>query len=410
MRLLNTTTLTIKYFYTDIPSYAILSHTWQKEEVLFRDIQNLEIARCNAGYANIENACARARQYSFEWIWIDSCCVNPENVAELSKVIASMYRYYEDAGLCYVYLCDVSVSNICRPRDIASALKESRWFKRGWTLQELLAPKQVVFLDQNWTTIGTRWSLRKAISAVTAIPVAVFEGSDIHGYSVGQRISMPLLYGEGVARAFKRLKQEIYKTSGDHNIFSLVSVHGSRGWGDTRKYTTAADQTARYTSSDGLDYTASQPTDFANVGPDSAYTQDVAAASQAVFSGAHHNDLKDSTITLVAGHYFSYPVSAAPIGDTDNANCQWKNYAIGGAVGSLATSGAMTLSVAKRTQIAASDLLLEQARVMSYQSMSHSLTSLYQSPRDALPTVALVLTIALRVVQLANGFLKLFRR
>ncbi|KAF5344911.1 hypothetical protein D9758_011559 [Tetrapyrgos nigripes] len=247
MRLLNTKTLKLEEFYADIPRYAILSHTWEKEEVTFQDIQNLETARLKAGFAKIQNACARACRYDFEWIWIDSCCINKESSAELSEAINSMYQYYEDAVVCYVYLCDVSIE--FHPRNPESSFKDSRWFKRGWTLQELLAPHYVIFLDKDWVRIGTRWTLRDVVSAITSIPVEVFEGGwDINTYSVAQKmswaalrettrpedqayslmgifgVSMPPIYGEGGAKAFMRLQQEIIKISDDRSIFAWVAA------------------------------------------------------------------------------------------------------------------------------------------------------------------------------------------
>ncbi|KAF5308971.1 hypothetical protein D9758_018489 [Tetrapyrgos nigripes] len=247
MRLLNTKTFKLAEFYADIPPYAILSHTWEKEEVTFQDIQNLETARLKAGYAKVWNACARARRYDFDWIWIDSCCINKESSAELSEAINSMYQYYEDAAVCYVYLGDVSAKY--HPRNPKSSFKDSRWFKRGWTLQELLAPCYVVFLDKDWARIGTRWTLRDVVSAITSIPVEVFEGDwDIDAYSVAQRmswaalrettraedqayslmgifgVSMPPIYGEGGAKAFMRLQQEIIKISDDRSIFAWVAA------------------------------------------------------------------------------------------------------------------------------------------------------------------------------------------
>ncbi|KAF5344913.1 hypothetical protein D9758_011561 [Tetrapyrgos nigripes] len=247
MRLLNTQTLKLQEFYADIPRYAILSHTWEKEEVTFQDIQNLETASLKAGYAKIQNACARARNYDFEWIWIDSCCINKESSAELSEAINSMYQYYEDAAVCYVYLCDVSSE--FHPRNPKSTFKDSRWFKRGWTLQELVAPQNAVFLDKDWVRIGTRWTLCDVVSAITSIPVEVFEGGrDINTYSVAQRmswaalrettraedqayslmgifgVSMPPIYGEGGVKAFMRLQQEIIKISDDRSIFAWVAA------------------------------------------------------------------------------------------------------------------------------------------------------------------------------------------
>ncbi|KAF5318370.1 hypothetical protein D9758_018675 [Tetrapyrgos nigripes] len=188
-RLLNTKTLRVQEFFTEIPRYAILSHTWEDEEVTFQDIQSvaaladtcsgrqltfddirafLPPAQLKKGYTKVVQACVRARSYAFDWIWIDSCCINKESSAELSEAINSMYQYYANAVVCYVYLFDVSGK--LHPKDLASDFKKSRWFTRGWTLQELLAPEFISFFDKDWTKIGTRWSLRDIISVAYAVP------------------------------------------------------------------------------------------------------------------------------------------------------------------------------------------------------------------------------------------------
>lgn len=249
MRLLNTKTLQLEDFLTDIPKYAILSHTWGNQEVTFQDIQNLEVAKRKAGFSKVYKACERACNYSFEWIWIDSCCINKESSAELSEAINSMYQYYEDAGVCYAYLCDASRED--DPRYSKFMLQGCRWFKRGWTLQELLAPSFVVFLDKHWAEIGTRWSLRDAISAITSIPSHVFEDAGVmEKISIAQKmswaalrettrpedqayclmglfgVSMSPIYGEGSAKAFMRLQQEIIKISDDRSIFAWRAPAG----------------------------------------------------------------------------------------------------------------------------------------------------------------------------------------
>ncbi|THU97123.1 HET-domain-containing protein, partial [Dendrothele bispora CBS 962.96] len=227
--------------------YPILSHTWGEGEVTFQDIQDIEVAKKKDGYAKIEGACRYARKYHFEWIWIDSCCINKESSAELSEAINSMYQYYEDSRICYVYLADIDASRGEDPRSPKSALEGSKWFKRGWTLQELLAPSYVVLLDKDWKEIGTRWNLRDVISMITSIPVQVFEGGDIYKFSIAQRMSwaafrettrpedkayclmgifgvnMPPIYGEGDRKAFMRLQQEIIKISDDRSIFAWVA-------------------------------------------------------------------------------------------------------------------------------------------------------------------------------------------
>ncbi|KAF5350767.1 hypothetical protein D9758_010383 [Tetrapyrgos nigripes] len=271
MRLLNTETLKVREFFTEIPRYAILSHTWEDEEITFQDIQSLATladtcntrqvtfsdiqaflppAQLKKGYMKVVQACVRARNNAFDWIWIDSCCINKESSAELSEAINSMYQYYEDAVVCYVYLFDVSGK--CHPRNHKSNFKRSKWFKRGWTLQELLASKYITFFDKDWTKIGTRWSLRDVISVITTIPIDVLEGRPIDKYSVAQKmswaafrettrpedkayclmgifgVSMPPIYGEGGEKAFMRLQQEIIRVSDDRSIFAWISVYGER--------------------------------------------------------------------------------------------------------------------------------------------------------------------------------------
>ncbi|THU79799.1 HET-domain-containing protein [Dendrothele bispora CBS 962.96] len=242
MRLLNTKTFKVQEFLTAIPTFTILSHTWGDDEVTFQDIQNLETAKRKAGWSKVRKSCEFVRQLRFEWIWIDTCCIDKSSSAELSEVLNSMYQYYGDGMVCIVYLSDVSWEKNIKE------LKKSRWFKRGWTLQELIAPRYMVFLDKNWNKIGTRSSMRKVISEVTSIPVNVFEKGQIDGYSIAQKMSwaasrettrpedmayclrachalmglfgvnMPPIYGEGGPKAFMRLQQEIIKYSEDRRL------------------------------------------------------------------------------------------------------------------------------------------------------------------------------------------------
>ncbi|KAK7446253.1 hypothetical protein VKT23_014458 [Stygiomarasmius scandens] len=249
MRLLNTETYRVEEFNAYIPLYAILSHTWERREVTFQDIQDLNVAKTKSGWSKVENACIHARKHDFRYIWIDSCCVDKTSSAELSEALNSMYQYYIDAEVCYVYLCDTSSTE--DPRNPESKFWSSRWFTRGWTLQELIAPMYAVFLAKDWKEIGTRWSLRAALSAITAIPVGVFEGRDIDEFSIAQRMSwaadrettrpedmayclmgifnvnMSPIYGEGGAKAFMRLQQEIIKVSDDRSIFAWTSNSGN---------------------------------------------------------------------------------------------------------------------------------------------------------------------------------------
>ncbi|THU95586.1 HET-domain-containing protein [Dendrothele bispora CBS 962.96] len=252
MRLLNTETFKVEEFITDIPTYAILSHTWEKDEVTLQDIQDLNVARQKAGWSKVWNACQYVRRYKFQWIWIDTCCIDKSSSAELSEALNSMYKYYEDGRVCIAYLSDTLMEE--KAMDLEK-LKESRWFTRGWTLQELIAPHFMVFLDQDWKMIGTRFSMQDTISEVTSIPVKVFEQKELDGYSIAQKmswaasrrttreedmayclmglfgVSMPPIYGEGAAKAFMRLQQEIIKYSDDRSIFAWVASQDLRDRG-----------------------------------------------------------------------------------------------------------------------------------------------------------------------------------
>jgi hypothetical protein len=163
MHLLNTFTLKLKQYIKDIPPYAILSHTWGDEEVTFDDIDK-PCATSIKEYQKIRGSCELVRKDGFEWIWVDTCCIDKKSSAELSEAINSMYKWYWRAEVCYVYLSDVPHKSFMK----------STWFSRGWTLQELLAPSVVEFYSQDWTRIGTKSSLSGDIRRATGIETKFF--------------------------------------------------------------------------------------------------------------------------------------------------------------------------------------------------------------------------------------------
>ncbi|KAH7408943.1 ankyrin repeat-containing domain protein [Cadophora sp. MPI-SDFR-AT-0126] len=218
----------------DIPPHAILSHTWGKGEVTFQDMQGTRAAN-KEGYEKMRSCCSVAKSNGFKHVWIDTCCIDKTNSVELSEAINSMYRWYQDAEICYVYLADVTSQ---------SDFSNSRWFTRGWTLQELIAPPEVIFYDKDWKILGTKTSLQQDISDCTRIPIAILSAdTDLGKAGIAQRMSwaanrktsrledrayslmgmfginMPLIYGEG-QKAFVRLQEEIIKVSDDHSIFA----------------------------------------------------------------------------------------------------------------------------------------------------------------------------------------------
>lgn len=170
--------------------------------------------------------------------------------AELTEAINSMFNYYRDAKLCIAYLSDVpsyrSQSKIHSRPDCLQSFKKSVWFSRGWTLQELLAPKHLDFYDRDFKFIGSRSNLSQLVSVVTGIDPKYLNGrSKLNEASVATRMSwaskrqttrsedeayslmgifgvnMALLYGEG-KRAFFRLQQQIIEYSDDESIFAWI--------------------------------------------------------------------------------------------------------------------------------------------------------------------------------------------
>ncbi|RBQ78853.1 hypothetical protein FVER14953_13540 [Fusarium verticillioides] len=243
MRLVNTKSIQLEFLADDnVPDYAILSHTWEQEEVLFQDMGS-DSAKLKKGYAKLESCCRVARENGFEYIWDDTCCIDKTSSAELSEAINSMYRYYQEASICYGYLADIST---------VSEIPNSRWFTRGWTLQELIAPRSMIFFDKHWREVGTKGSLVQVLSQRTSIPESILcDSEELETTSIAQRMSwaadrvttrkedrayslmgifginMPLLYGEG-DKAFYRLQEEIMRVSDDHSLFAWKATT-SRG-------------------------------------------------------------------------------------------------------------------------------------------------------------------------------------
>jgi hypothetical protein len=187
MRLLNTCTsegkLKLEEFGGNkIPLYAILLHVWGENEVTFQDI-NSAVAEKKVGYDKVRETCSMAAADGFHYVWIDTCCIDKTSSAELSEAVNSMYHWYQESGVCYAYLADVP-SNA-----VDDKFAKSKWFTRGWTLQELIAPSTVIFLDQEWQKMGTKSSRQRIISEITGIPANILLGGDLERTSVAQKMS-----------------------------------------------------------------------------------------------------------------------------------------------------------------------------------------------------------------------------
>ncbi|WPJ63916.1 hypothetical protein SMAC4_12918 [Sordaria macrospora] len=337
MRLINTTTLTLQSFMLpapQLPSYAILSHTWYPspdDEVTFQDFTLLprhELEK-KKGYAKIKQTCQRAKKSGIKWAWVDTCCIDKTSSAELMEAINSMWEWYKGATVCFAFLEDLepvpgteggsgtgrsriglglplqaghgqnghgrsekrlSVSDDGGSNDgsnVSAATGSGagtgsttsspssslyiqaermehlsheekvrrfgacRWFTRGWTLQELIAPLQMGFYNSKWEFVGEKSALKHVLAEITQISESVLENSALlPTIPVAQRMSwassrvttrpedmtycllgifdvqIPFLYGEG-EKAFIRLQEEIVKETNDFSLFAWKSGKGS---------------------------------------------------------------------------------------------------------------------------------------------------------------------------------------
>ncbi|KAM6486119.1 heterokaryon incompatibility protein-domain-containing protein [Trichoderma sp. SZMC 28011] len=249
MRLLNTKSLDLEIFPTneDI-RYAILSHTWREGEVTFADLHQHEKRTEARGWDKIRRSCEIASELGFDYIWVDTCCIDKTSSAELSEAINSMFHWYEKAEVCIAYLDDLTLA--AGSAVVDSDFEQCRWFFRGWTLQELIAPPELRFYSKDWNFVGTRTSLKAIIAKTSRVPDMMLEAhvngqrQRLDNFSVAEKMSwaanrrttrpedmsycllgifdinMPLLYGEGQGKAFRRLQEEIIKSTNDDSIYA----------------------------------------------------------------------------------------------------------------------------------------------------------------------------------------------
>ncbi|KAK7428166.1 hypothetical protein QQZ08_005406 [Neonectria magnoliae] len=270
MYLLNVSTNKLESFSDGaIPKYGILSHTWGQNEPIFDDFQSSSRRwklKRGSQHAKVNGCCAQAESDGLNYVWIDNCCIDKKSSAELSEAINSMFTWYANAAVCYVYLGDLlpvaqrQSNSGQQPLSLDAAqlknLQKAKWFTRGWTLQELLAPSLLKFYDSAWNIVGysswihaertTAWEvprLTPLLAELTRIPRRYLQGDDLGQASVAERMSwaagrqttrredmaycllgifnvnMPLLYGEGTG-AFVRLREQILKKHDDHSVFA----------------------------------------------------------------------------------------------------------------------------------------------------------------------------------------------
>jgi hypothetical protein len=219
-----------------MPPYAILSHTWEGQEVAYKDLQNHKDIqevdeKLKGGYQKIFFCAKQAKRDGLDYFWVDTCCIDKANITEFAEAINSMFRWYQNAKKCYVYLSDIKNSTL--DGDGESALRGSRWFTRGWTLQELLAPQSVEFFSSEEVRLGDKESLKCVIHEITKVPVQALLDCKPFEYSVSERflwaenrqttreedraycllgvfgVYLSPIYGEGEENALDRLRDAV---------------------------------------------------------------------------------------------------------------------------------------------------------------------------------------------------------
>ncbi|KAF7534084.1 hypothetical protein G7054_g6541 [Neopestalotiopsis clavispora] len=239
--------------------YAILSHTWgrqlkeeadgtlvwggEDDEILFADVGKTDTSEKKPdAWKKIQKACQAAQQQQCNYLWVDTCCFNKESSAELDESINAMFAWYQQSKVCLVYLADLEVDSVQVQEDDE---KQCRWFKRGWTLQELIAPKKVDFYNRDWKKVGSRDKLVDILHEITEIDCEALTGEvSCLSFTVAQRmkwaacrdtkrpedraysllglfgVQMSLIYGIGAKAAFHRLQKEIIQTTTDMTVFA----------------------------------------------------------------------------------------------------------------------------------------------------------------------------------------------
>ncbi|KAK5709812.1 hypothetical protein LTR17_019426 [Elasticomyces elasticus] len=212
-------------------------------------MQDLAAAEGREDFKKIKYTCEQALRDGITYVWIDTCCIDKRSSAELSEAINSMFAYYKQARKCYVYLQDVPADCPALKDGRSSGrwlriFQDSRWFQRGWTLQELLAAKPVEFYNAGWGLLGSLNDVVASVAQRTRIDIDILlKARQLKQVSIAQRMSwasgrettrvedraysllgifevnMALIYGEG-QKAFKRLQEEILKKTTDQTLFA----------------------------------------------------------------------------------------------------------------------------------------------------------------------------------------------
>ncbi|KAF2832179.1 hypothetical protein CC86DRAFT_275747, partial [Ophiobolus disseminans] len=245
MRLLHVKNFTLHTYYEDdAPPFAILSHTWLREDEEVSLASLLEPSNSDSmswrdlpGAQKIIYLCKQAADDGLEYAWMDTCCIDKTNSVELGEAINSMFRWYQQSKTCYAYLIDVD-------EELGKKMTQSRWWNRAWTLQELVAPTVVHFYDKHWRPLGSKANLTQLVSSRSGIDHETLKQPDtMYVKSIAHRMSwaahreatrledqaysllgifdvnLSMQYGEG-STAFMRLQEKIMNKTNDQTLFA----------------------------------------------------------------------------------------------------------------------------------------------------------------------------------------------
>lgn len=267
MWLIDNNTLLLRSVYDEtVEKYAILSHTWEDgQEVTFQEMEPGAQARITSrrGYEKIRAMCSQALTDGLQYSWVDTCCIDKSSDSNLTQAINSMYRWYAAAEACYVFLADLDLGKMTSSDPLTQQLDKKlpgcRWFTRGWTLQELIAPRHIKFFDSAWRLCGSKSdeAMLRRLSQITNIPAAILSNPEerLPQVLAAQKMSwaakrqtgtvedvaycllgifdinLPLIYGEGGRKAFLRLQEEIIRKTKDISLLAWdvdesFEIHG----------------------------------------------------------------------------------------------------------------------------------------------------------------------------------------
>ena len=298
MRLLSTHKIQVYEISSDtssIPAYAILSHTWDGDEISLLDIEGLHgywesaagssdvLVSKKKSFEKIRRATRVARQHGFKYIWVDTCCVDRTNSDDVFEAVNNSYMWFQDAAACYAYLSDVEPADRDDVFAEKSSFRRSRWFTRSWTLSELIAPEKMEFYARDWTHLGSKGAEKflKLLAKLSGIPIDVLNRqTDLEDVSIATRmqwaagrhttrvedigysllgifgVQISINYGEG-SNAFIRLQQEILPKTHDQSLFAWFADDDppqapSQQAGEIKMWGLLADSPRRFAQSGNL--------------------------------------------------------------------------------------------------------------------------------------------------------------